>query len=85
MTKYEDMIALRNHPDIHYNCAQSVLIPFAEDMGITREQANALSAHSATSPSHRHLRSGVPFSRPLTRSAQFTLPCAARNCSSSSN
>ena len=42
MTKHEDMIALRNHPDIHYNCAQSVLIPFAEDMGITREQANAL-------------------------------------------
>ena len=42
MTKYEDMIALRNHPDIHYNCAQSVLIPFAEDIGITREQANAL-------------------------------------------
>ena len=42
MTKREDMAALRNHPDIHYNCAQSVLIPFAEDMGITREQANAL-------------------------------------------
>lgn len=42
MTKHEDMVALRNHPDIHYNCAQSVLIPFAEDMGITREQANAL-------------------------------------------
>lgn len=42
MTKHEEMVALRNHPDIHYNCAQSVLIPFAEDMGITREQANAL-------------------------------------------
>lgn len=42
MTKHEDMIALRNHPDIHYNCAQSVLIPFAEDMGLTREQANAV-------------------------------------------
>ena len=42
MTKHEDMIALRNHPEIHYNCAQSVLIPFAEDIGITREQANAL-------------------------------------------
>ena len=42
MTKHEDMVALRNHPDIHYNCAQSVLVPFAEDMGITREQANAL-------------------------------------------
>lgn len=45
MTKYEDMVALRNHPEIHYNCAQSVVIPFAEDMGITREQAYALSAH----------------------------------------
>jgi len=42
MTKYEDMVALRNHPDIHYNCAQAVLLPFAGDMGITREQANAL-------------------------------------------
>ncbi len=42
MTRREDMAALRAHPTIHYNCAQSVLIPFAEDMGITREQANAL-------------------------------------------
>jgi len=45
MTKHEDAAALRNHPDIHYNCAQSVLIPFAEDMGITREQACALAAN----------------------------------------
>ncbi len=45
MTRQEDMIALRNDPNIHYNCAQSVLIPFAGDMGLTREQANALSAH----------------------------------------
>ena len=44
MTKHEDMVALRNHPEIHYNCAQSVLIPFAEEIGITREQACALSA-----------------------------------------
>lgn len=43
MTKHEDMVALRNHPDIHYNCAQSVLIPFGEDMGMTREQACAIS------------------------------------------
>ena len=42
MTKHEEMIALRNHPEIHYNCAQSVIIPFADDMGITREQANAV-------------------------------------------
>ena len=45
MTKHEDMVALRNHPEIHYNCAQSVLIPFAEELGITREQAGAISAH----------------------------------------
>ena len=45
MTKREDMLALRNHPEIRYNCAQSVLIPFAEDMGLTREQANALAAN----------------------------------------
>ncbi len=42
MTKKEDMLALQNDPQIHYNCAQSVLIPFAEDLGITREQAAAL-------------------------------------------
>jgi C_GCAxxG_C_C family probable redox protein len=44
MTKHEDMTALRNDPTTHYNCAQAVLIPFADDMGITREQANALAA-----------------------------------------
>lgn len=42
MTKHEDMTALRSDPEIHYNCAQSVLIPFAQDIGITREQAAGL-------------------------------------------
>lgn len=42
MTKKEIMLALRNDPEIHYNCAQSILMPFAEDMGITKEQAQAL-------------------------------------------
>lgn len=45
MTKHEEMLALRNDPNIHYNCAQSVLMPFADDMGITREQARAISAN----------------------------------------
>ena len=45
MTKHEDMTALRNHPEIRYNCAQSVFIPFAEDMGITREQAKDVAAN----------------------------------------
>ena len=42
MTKKEKMHALRNDPNVHYNCAQSVLIPFAAEMGITEEQACAL-------------------------------------------
>ena len=42
MTKKEKLFALRNDPDVHYNCAQSMLIPFAEEAGISEEQANAL-------------------------------------------
>ena len=42
MTKHEDMAALRGCAEKHYTCAQAVLIPFAEDIGITREQAEAL-------------------------------------------
>ena len=42
MTKNEKMWALRSDPNVHYNCAQSVLIPFAAEMGLTEEQANAL-------------------------------------------
>ena len=33
------MAALRACTEIHYNCAQSVVVPFAADMGLTREQA----------------------------------------------
>ena len=33
---------LRACIDPHYNCAQSVLIPFAEQAGLTMEQANAV-------------------------------------------
>ena len=39
MTRREDMAALRADTQVHYNCAQSVLVPFAQDMGLTREQA----------------------------------------------
>lgn len=33
---------LRDDPDVHYNCAQGVFIPFAERKGLTAEQANAI-------------------------------------------
>lgn len=36
---------LREHPSVHYNCAQSVLVAFAENMGYTHDQAFALGAH----------------------------------------
>ena len=43
MTRKEDMAALRADTQVHYNCAQAVVVPFAQDMGITREQAYDLS------------------------------------------
>lgn len=42
MTKHEQAACLRADTSVHYNCAQAVLLPFAEELGITREQANAL-------------------------------------------
>ena len=39
MTRREDMAALRADTQVHYNCAQAVVVPFAQDMGLTREQA----------------------------------------------
>lgn len=39
MTRGEKAAALRADPNVHYNCAQAVLIPFAPDIGISEEQA----------------------------------------------
>ncbi len=35
----EELKALDADPSIHYNCAQKILIPFAESCGLTKEQA----------------------------------------------
>lgn len=42
MRKKEKMTALRNDPTVHYNCAQSIAIPFAREMGVTEEKATDL-------------------------------------------
>lgn len=42
MTHMEDVRVLRATVEPHYNCCQSVLVPFAAEMGMTREQAYAL-------------------------------------------
>ena len=45
MTPIEKARELRASTDVHYNCCQSVLIPFAQRMGLTEEQAFALGAN----------------------------------------
>lgn len=46
MSKYYDRAAeLRAIASPHYNCAQSVLLPFAEEAGLSRELAYQVSAN----------------------------------------
>ena len=46
MSKYmEKAKELRAIVSPHYNCAQSVLIPFAPDFGISQEEAYRMGAH----------------------------------------
>lgn len=45
MNRKEHSKALRADTQVHYNCAQSVLIPFAQDMGLSQEQANAMTVN----------------------------------------
>lgn len=52
MTHLEHAAALRADTTTHYNCAQSVLIPFAKEAGLTKEQANALTAHFGSGMRH---------------------------------
>ena len=52
MTHMEKAKALRADTAVHYNCAQSVLIPFAAEMGLTEAQANAMGAHFGSGMRH---------------------------------
>lgn len=46
MGKYLDRAReLREDPNIHYNCAQAVFIPFAESAGMTTQQAFDIAAN----------------------------------------
>lgn len=46
MSRYLDRAeALRNDPETHYNCAQSVLMAFAEDAGLDKDTACHLTAN----------------------------------------
>ena len=45
MTHLEKAREVRERTDVHYNCCQSVLVAFAEDIGLTEEQAYRLGAN----------------------------------------
>ena len=50
MTHTEHAAALRADTATHYNCAQSVLIPFAAQTGLNEEQAMALAENFGAAP-----------------------------------
>ena len=52
MDYMEDVRALRANTQTHYNCCQSVLVPFAGRLGLSREQAYALGAHFGSGMRH---------------------------------
>lgn len=45
MTHLEKARQLRARTDKHFNCCQSVLVAYAQDMGLTEEQAYGLGAN----------------------------------------
>ena len=52
MTRMEESQALRDRTDVHYNCCQSVLVPFADKCGLTKEAAYQLGAHFGAGMKH---------------------------------
>ena len=52
MDRMEHARQLRAETQKHYNCCQSVLVPFAEQLGISEEQAYALGAHFGSGMRH---------------------------------
>ena len=52
MTRMEHTRALRARTDIHFNCCQSMLVPFAAVCGLSEEQAYRLGAHFGSGMKH---------------------------------
>ena len=52
MDRMEHVRALRANTEVHYNCCQSVLVPFAKEMGMTEQQAFALGSHFGSGMRH---------------------------------
>ena len=52
MEYLEQARRLRTADGVHYNCCQSVLLPFAKELGLTEEQAFRLGAHFGSGMRH---------------------------------
>ena len=52
MDRMEETKALRARTDVHYNCCQSVLVPFCKECGLSHEQAYQLGAHFGSGMRH---------------------------------
>ena len=52
MDRMEETKALRARTDVHYNCCQSVLVPFCQACGLTPGQAYQLGAHFGSGMKH---------------------------------
>ena len=52
MEHMEHAQMLRANTEVHYNCCQSVLVPFAKEMGMSEEQAFRFGAHFGSGMRH---------------------------------
>ena len=52
MNRMEETKGLRARTDIHFNCCQSVLVPFCRECGLTEEEAYKLGAHFGSGMHH---------------------------------
>ena len=52
MDRMEHTRALRARTDVHYNCCQSVLVPFCRSCGLSEEAAYRLGAHFGAGMKH---------------------------------
>ena len=52
MTRMEESQALRDRTDVHYNCCQSVLVPFADACGLDRDTAFRMGANFGSGMHH---------------------------------
>lgn len=52
MNRMEETKGLRARTDIHFNCCQSVLVPFAEACGLSKEEAYRLGTHFGAGMKH---------------------------------